>query len=134
MAEANPAVVATQFTFQTFAIAAFAGGIAGLVIDLVLFPVDAIKTRLQASSSKVDYSKKADSVSKYSGLIASMAASFPCAAMFWLAYEFSKYYIAVNPYLNTWMNIHVQHILASVCAEICQTLIRCPFEVIKQNM
>ena len=119
MAESNPAVVASQFTLQTFAISMFAGGIAGLSIDLALFPVDSIKTRLQASSSKVDFSKKADSVSKYRGLAASMAASFPCAAMFWLAYEFSKYYIHTNPYLNTYLNVHVQHILASSIAEVC---------------
>ena len=134
MADTNPAVVASQFTFQTFAVSMFAGGIAGLSIDLALFPIDSIKTRLQASSSKVNYAKKADSVSKYRGLASAMAASFPCAAMFWLAYEFSKYYIHNNIYLNTWLNVHVQHILASACAEVCQALVRCPFEVVKQNM
>jgi len=107
MAEDNPSVVASNFTFQTFAISMAAGGIAGLSIDLALFPIDSIKTRLQASSSKTDFVKKADTVSKYKGLASAMAASFPCAAMFWLAYEFSKYYIHTNPYLNTWLNVHV---------------------------
>jgi len=111
-----------------------AGGLAGLSIALCLHPVDSIKTRLQASSSKVNYSKKADSVSIYKGLAAQMAAAFPCAAAFWIAYEFSKYFIATNIYLNTYLNIHVQHILASACAEVCQALIRCPFEVVKQNL
>lgn len=96
-----------------------AGGIAGLSIDLALFPIDSIKTRLQASSSKVDFSKKADSVSKYKGLASAMAASFPCAAMFWLSYEYSKYYIHTNTHLNTYLNVHVQHILASAVAECC---------------
>ena len=51
MAEENPSVVASDFTLQTFAISVAAGGIAGLSIDLALFPIDSIKTRLQASSS-----------------------------------------------------------------------------------
>ena len=46
MAEDNPSVVASSFTFQTFAIAVASGGIAGLSIDLALFPIDSIKTRL----------------------------------------------------------------------------------------
>ena len=46
MAEDNPQVVASDFTFQTFAISVAAGGIAGLSIDLALFPIDSIKTRL----------------------------------------------------------------------------------------
>ena len=46
MAEDNPSVVASAFTFETFAVAVAAGGIAGLSIDLVLFPIETIKTRL----------------------------------------------------------------------------------------
>ena len=46
MAEDNPDVVASKFTFNTFVTAVIAGGIAGTSIDFVLFPVDSIKTRL----------------------------------------------------------------------------------------
>ena len=134
MAEDNPSVVAAAFTFQTFAVAVAAGGIAGQSIDLALFPIDSIKTRLQASSSKKDFVKQAESVSMFKGLASAMAASFPCAAMFWLAYEYSKYFIHSNATLNTYLNVHVQHILASAVAECCQALVRCPFEVVKQNM
>jgi len=59
-----------------------------------------------------------------------MAGAFPCAATFWLSYEYSKHFIRKN----LGGNIHAQHILASSCAEICQALVRCPFEVVKQNM
>ena len=51
MAEDNPSVVAQAFTFKTFSMAVAAGGIAGLSIDLALFPIDSIKTRLQASNT-----------------------------------------------------------------------------------
>lgn len=32
------------------------------------------------------------------------------------------------------LNIHAQHVLASSVAEFSQALVRCPFEVVKQNM
>ena len=91
MAESNPHVVAPVFTVKTFVTAVMAGGIAGTSIDFVLFPIDSIKTRLQATSHKVDYVQQAQTVSKFRGLASAMAASFPCAATFWLSYEFSKY-------------------------------------------
>ena len=119
MAEDNPSVVAADFTFQTFAIAVAAGGIAGLSIDLALFPIDSIKTRLQASNTTKDFTKQAESVSKFKGLASAMAASFPCAAMFWLSYEYSKYFIHTNAILSTYLNVHVQHIMASAIAECC---------------
>ena len=65
------------------------------------------------------------------GLASTMAASFPCSATFWIAYEYSKYFIHTNPYLGSYLNVHVQHILASAIGEIFQALVRCPFEVIK---
>jgi hypothetical protein len=46
MAEDNPQVVTKEFTFKTFLVSVAAGGIAGTSIDLALFPVDSIKTRL----------------------------------------------------------------------------------------
>ena len=134
MAEDNPSVVVEAFTFQTFAVAVAAGGIAGMAIDLALFPIETIKTRLQASDTKKDIMKQAESVGKYKGLASAVAAAFPCAAMFWLSYEYSKYFIHSNSTLNTYLNVHVQHILASAVAQCCEALVRCPFEVVKQNM
>lgn len=117
MAQNNPAVCPPDFTFNTFLVAALAGGFAGTSIDLALFPVDSIKTRLQASSHNKDFTKSAASVSKFRGLTSSMAASFPCAAVFWLSYEYSKYFIRKTAPSDT--NIHIQHLLASACAEVC---------------
>ena len=57
MAEDNPHVVASQFTLKTFFASVLAGGIAGTSIDFALFPIDSIKTRMQATSTKVDFVK-----------------------------------------------------------------------------
>jgi len=37
--------------------------------------------------------KSADNVSKFKGLASAMAGAFPCAATFWLSYEYSKYIV-----------------------------------------
>ena len=116
-----------SFTARTFLIATLAGGFAGTSIDLVLFPVDSLKTRLQASHRENNFVKSAENVSRYRGLASAMAGAFPCAATFWLSYEYSKFLVRKN----VGGNIHVQHIMASTCAEICQALVRCPFEVVK---
>ena len=133
-AEQNPHVVAPMFTMNTFVTSVLAGGIAGTSIDFALFPIDSIKTRLQASSKNVDFVQSAEAVSKFRGLASAMAASFPCAATFWLSYEFSKYALNTNSVTGNYLNVHVQHIMASSIAETCQALVRCPFEVVKQNM
>jgi len=96
MVENNPQVVAQTFNLKTFLVATLAGGIAGTSIDFALFPIDSIKTRLQASSNSTNFVQKASDVSKFKGLASAMAASFPCAATFWLSYEFSKYFLHQN--------------------------------------
>ena len=80
-----------SFDFKKVVISVLAGGMAGISVDFALFPVDSIKTRLQASTKNVNYTAQAKDVSKYKGFLSAMVASFPCAGMFWLSYEFSKY-------------------------------------------
>ena len=70
-----------------------AGGLAGISVDFALFPVDTIKSRLQASTKTVNYTETAKNVSKYKGFLSAMIASFPCAGMFWVSYEYSKYHL-----------------------------------------
>lgn len=125
----NPQIVYSSFTLKTFAVAALSGGLAGISIDFALFPVDSIKTRLQASSRNQNFVNEAATVSKFKGVASQMTASFPCAAAFWLSYEFSKYFF--KRHTDSFLNLHVQHILASSVAETCQALVRCPFEVVK---
>ena len=105
MAEDNPQVVTKEFTFKTFLVSVAAGGIAGTSIDLALFPVDSIKTRLQASSKTVDFMKESSGVSKFRGLASAMAAAFPCAAMFWLSYEYGKFFLRNKT--DGIMNVHM---------------------------
>ena len=68
-------------------------------VDLALFPLDTIKTRLQSIGSKIEKAdsksdlNKMNKVSKYAGLKSSMIASFPAAAVFFGSYDYTKYYL-----------------------------------------
>jgi hypothetical protein len=60
-----------------------------------------------------------------------MIASFPCAGMFWLSYEFSKFHIRKN---CDFLSFSQQNMLAATIGECSQAIIRNPSEVIKQNL
>ena len=96
----NPLLTDQTFSSKNVIVSMLAGGMAGISVDFALFPIDSIKTRLQASTNKIDYTKEAKSVSKYKGFMSAMVASFPCAGMFWMTYEFSKYTLRHNKVVN----------------------------------
>ena len=64
-----------------------AGGAAGLAVDVSLFPIDTIKTRLQ---SPVGFLKSGGFKGIYNGLGSAAIGSVPGAALFFGTYETSK--------------------------------------------
>ena len=57
---------AGDFTWQSLMITLMAGGAAGMATDIAIFPIDSIKTRIQASSKKgKDFVKEAEDVSMF---------------------------------------------------------------------
>ena len=66
-----------------------AGGVAGLVVDFLLFPIDTLKTRLQSRSGaqSLGWIKVRQ---LYAGLGPVLLGSVPCAALFFLVYDGSK--------------------------------------------
>jgi solute carrier family 25 S-adenosylmethionine transporter 26 len=104
-----------------------AGGFAGCAVDLALYPIDAIKTRLQANSGK----RQVSWANIYSGLLSSMVASFPCAASFWVTYSIVKALVAttgLEPFPG------FRHLVAAASSSVATAYIRSPFEVVKQHM
>ena len=104
-----------------------AGGFAGCAVDLALFPLDSAKTRLQAYKAGQKLSFK----NPYSGLASAMLASFPCAASFWATYMTAK-----RVFRSQLPDLHPAgiHLLASACGSVTTSLVRTPFEVVKQQM
>ena len=68
-----------------------AGGVAGLVVDFLLFPIDTLKTRLQSRSGAHAQAQRWIKVRQlYAGLGPVLLGSVPCAALFFLVYDGSK--------------------------------------------
>lgn len=104
-----------------------AGGMAGMAVDTVLFPLDTIKTRLQA---KAGFMASGGFRGIYSGLSSAMIGSSPGAAMFFLAYEQIKgAFQHVSPEYQP-----LVHMAAGSVGEIAACLVRVPTEVIKQRL
>ncbi|XP_052030340.1 S-adenosylmethionine mitochondrial carrier protein isoform X1 [Apodemus sylvaticus] len=104
-----------------------AGGVAGASVDLILFPLDTIKTRLQSPQG---FNKAGGFRGIYAGVPSAAVGSFPNAAAFFLTYEY------VKSVLHTDSTSHlrpVKHMLAASTGEVVACLIRVPSEVVKQR-
>ncbi|KAH1168399.1 hypothetical protein KIL84_003882, partial [Mauremys mutica] len=104
-----------------------AGGIAGVCVDLILFPLDTIKTRLQSPQG---FKKAGGFRGIYAGVPSAAVGSFPNAAAFFVTYEYVKclLHTASPPYLSP-----VTHMAAASFGEVVACLIRVPSEVVKQR-
>ncbi|ODV89203.1 hypothetical protein CANCADRAFT_65801 [Tortispora caseinolytica NRRL Y-17796] len=118
---------------HAMAIPMISGGLAGTVTDLVFFPVDTIKTRLQA---KEGFLANGGWRGMYRGIGSTIVASAPGASLFFVTYE------SMNAYLYPLLKSHiasdegargVTHMLAASLGEIAACSVRVPSEVVKQR-
>ncbi|KAF5311574.1 hypothetical protein D9611_009522 [Ephemerocybe angulata] len=107
----------------TFVQSLLAGGAAGTSVDLLFFPIDTVKTRLQSPQGFV---RAGGFKGIYKGVGSVVVGSAPGAAAFFATYDTMKRTIPVQGPLN--------HMLAASCGEIAACLIRVPTEVIKTRM
>ncbi|KAK0048228.1 S-adenosylmethionine mitochondrial carrier protein [Biomphalaria pfeifferi] len=111
-----------------FKVALLAGGAAGTAVDVILFPLDTIKTRLQ---SEAGFIKSGGIRGVYSGLLSAALGSAPGAALFFVAYETSK-----GIYGSLVQHERLQsigHMMAATLGEVTACLVRVPVEVVKQR-
>ena len=116
---------------------ALAGGLAGLTVDLALFPLDTVKTWLQQKRSGVVTPSSHAPVGRllYRGLSTALVASAPSAALFFTVYEGSK--IRAARVLHSLGGMDAEAAapaLASCAAELATIAMRTPFEVVKQRL
>jgi len=105
-----------------------AGGAAGALTDLLFFPVDTIKTRLQSPQG---FFRSGGFSRIYSGLPATVAGCVPGAAVFFGTYEYTKKKLATSqPNLNHTFD----HILSAALAVSTAALVRVPVDNVKQKM
>ncbi|KAM4613813.1 mitochondrial S-adenosylmethionine carrier protein [Polymixia lowei] len=106
------------------------GGCAGMCVDLTLFPLDTIKTRLQ---SQQGFYKAGGFRGIYAGVPSAAIGSFPNAAAFFVTYDCTKSLLGAGGALAAPCTAPVTHMLAASLGEIVACLIRVPTEVVKQR-
>lgn len=115
------------------------GAIAGFTVDVSLYPLDTIKTRLQSNlttqqqnaSLAPRHTLQGTLRSMYAGLPSAMLGSMPSAASFFLVYDSVKRSLITadtSPSKQTYV-----HMLASSLGEIAACTIRVPTDVVKQR-
>ncbi|GAC74322.1 mitochondrial carrier protein PET8 [Moesziomyces antarcticus T-34] len=124
----------TTTTGPAFTSALLAGALSGLTVDLLFFPIDTIKTRLQSAQG---FWAAGGFSGVYRGLASTAVGSAPGASVFFTTYE------SMKPALVRWMpdvfgaegalGPAGVHMAAASMAEVAACLIRVPTEVIKSR-
>lgn len=111
-----------------FTLALIAGGCAGTTVDVALYPLDALKTRMQ---SPVGFWKAGGFSGIYRGVLATALGASPGSAMFFSAYEGMK---PVLKKLNGDSEHWLQESFAASCGEVAACTVRVPTAVVTQRM
>lgn len=101
-----------------------------MCVDLTLFPLDTIKTRLQ---SQQGFYKAGGFRGIYAGVPSAAVGSFPNAAAFFVTYDCTKSLLGARGGQTAPHVAPVTHMLAASLGEIVACLIRVPTEVVKQR-
>ena len=109
--------------------ALLAGAVAGLLVDVVLFPLDTIKTRMQSTSG---FHSSGGFRDIYAGIGSAAVGSAPSAAMFFVTYEGVKHALGQRVGGDGRYDAAV-HCAAAACAELAACLVRVPTDNIKQK-
>ncbi|KAK0641987.1 mitochondrial carrier domain-containing protein [Cercophora newfieldiana] len=114
-----------------------AGAAAAFTVDMLVYPLDTIKTRYQSQGYLPRQGTEKSSLSRnplrglYQGVGSVVVATLPAAAIFFLTYETAKSTFGFA--LPSAMPQPAVHALASGCAELASCAVLTPAEVIKQN-
>lgn len=111
----------------SFATSLMAGGLAGTAVDIALFPLDTLKTRLQ---SEAGFMASGGFRSIYSGLGPAALVSAPNAALFFCTYDTMKNILGNHVPSNYLPGVHMA---AASTGEVVACMIRVPMEMVKQR-
>jgi len=111
-----------------FTLAMMAGGVAGTTVDVALYPLDTLKTRLQSPEG---FTKAGGFKGVYNGCFATALGAAPGSAFFFSAYEGMKPRLAQ---LNGGQEHPLHHSTAASFGEVAACLVRVPTAVVTQNM
>ncbi|XP_050671672.1 S-adenosylmethionine mitochondrial carrier protein homolog, partial [Leptidea sinapis] len=104
-----------------------AGAVAGLSVDVALYPLDTLKTRLQ---SQQGFYKAGGFRGVYRGLLTVATSSMPTSSLFFVSYEATKK--LATPMVAP-QYLPFVHMFAASAGEVLACLIRVPTEIAKQR-
>lgn len=107
-----------------------AGASAGIVVDVVLYPLDTMKTRLQ---SQYGFWKSGGFKSIYKGLGPAAISSPIQGGIFFLTYDGLKKLHKTHLQGSSALPMPLVHVLSASCAEAITCVVRVPTEIIKQR-
>ncbi|TVY85038.1 putative mitochondrial carrier protein [Lachnellula suecica] len=122
----------------TFTTALLSGALAGTTVDLSLYPLDTLKTRLQSSSG---FLASGGFSGVYRGVGSAIVGSAPGAALFFCTYEYSKSFLSAHRHakqvsegglVREW-EAPIVHMVAASLGEVAACAVRVPTEVVKQR-
>jgi solute carrier family 25 S-adenosylmethionine transporter 26 len=124
-------------SYSTFTTALLSGALAGTTVDLSLYPLDTLKTRLQSSSGFI---ASGGFTGVYRGVGSAIVGSAPGAALFFCTYEYTKTFLSVrrksqeviDGQIGEW-SAPLEHMLAASLGEVAACAVRVPTEVVKQR-
>ncbi|XP_028171574.1 S-adenosylmethionine mitochondrial carrier protein-like [Ostrinia furnacalis] len=104
-----------------------AGALAGISVDVTLYPLDTLKTRLQ---SEQGFHKAGGFRGVYRGLLTVASTSIPTASLFFVSYETTKKLL--QPHIDK-QYAPLVHMVAASIGEVLACVIRVPTEIAKQR-
>ncbi|KAM7207132.1 mitochondrial carrier domain containing protein [Naviculisporaceae sp. PSN 640] len=118
-----------------------AGAVAAFTVDILIYPLDTIKTRYQSQDFRDSFAKSATTKGKqdpsrlfrglYQGIGSVIFATLPAAGLFFITYE------SVKSNLQSGLPSSIPkpfiHATASCTAELASCIVLAPAEIIKQN-
>src|SRR3954471_10004427 len=123
--------------YPTFTTALLSGALAGTTVDLSLYPLDTLKTRLQSSSG---FLASGGFTGIYRGVGSAIIGSAPGAALFFCTYEYTKSFLSARRKVReatggqTWeWTAPIEHMVAASLGEVAACAVRVPTEVVKQR-
>ncbi|CAG9472483.1 mitochondrial carrier protein, putative [Plasmodium vivax] len=103
------------------------GALSGVAVDAVLYPIDSLKTNMQAKKA-LSFS---DIKKMYSGIFPTLVGTIPASAFFYCFYELSKKLLKEKRENISKTNLYL---ISTSMAEVAASVVRMPFEIVKQKM
>lgn len=123
-------IPASSTAVSTYSRPLAAGALAGMTVDIALYPLDTIKTRLQSSRGFV---ASGGFSGVYRGLGSVVLGSAPGGALFFTVYESVKGALARRGHGGEAGAGAGEHMLAASLGEVAACAVRVPTEVVKQR-